>query len=78
MISDTSHVNSIINRSSRFSGVGLTLSGLISYIVHHTVRKYHAIIDNSANDGVSVSQDAVNNTGIIIDTIGTIYASAAA
>ena len=39
------------------------------------VGRRHAIVDNGVNDGVIVYQDAGKATGLIIDTIGTIYAS---
>ena len=54
------------------------VSNLIYYIAHHAVRKYHAIVNDCAHDGVSVSQDAGDTGEFNIDTSGTMYASGAA
>ena len=51
------------------------VSNLIYYIAHHAVRKYHAIVNDCAHDGVSVSQDASNVGELDIDTSVTMYAS---
>ena len=46
--------------------------------MHGVVGRWHAIADNGVNDGVIVSRDTGKATGLIIDAIGTIYASGAA
>ena len=46
--------------------------------MHGVVRRRHAILDNGVDDGVIVSRDGGKETGLINDTIGTMYASGAA
>ena len=46
--------------------------------MHGVVGRRHAIVDNGLDDGVIVSRDAGEATGIIIDAIGTMYAIGAA
>ena len=46
--------------------------------MHGVVGRRHAIVDNGVDDGVIVSRDAGEATGIIIDAIGTMYAIGAA
>ena len=42
--------------------------------MHGIIGRWHAIVDNGVDDGVIVSQDARNTTGIIIDAIVSMYA----
>ena len=46
--------------------------------MHGVVGRRHAIVDNGLDDGVIVSRDAGEATGIIIDAIGTMYTIGAA
>ena len=46
--------------------------------MHGVVGRRHAIVDNGVDDGVIVSRYGGEATGLIIDTIGTMYASGAA
>ena len=46
--------------------------------MHGVVGRRHAIVNNGVDDGVILSRNAGEATGIIIDTIGTMYAIGAA
>ena len=47
-------------------------------ILHRAIRKYHAIIDDDAANGVHISQDAGDAGELVIDSIGTISSIGAA
>ena len=46
--------------------------------MHGVVGRRHAIVVNGVDSGVIVSRDGGEATGLIIDAIGTMYASGAA